>query len=406
MQLVSQILEEENNYNNRVAQSVDKSVTKSQAKSPEIVQSNDKGVGKRDAIPNDYNHANNCVDKIAQNNAKDAENGNAIPDDANNCIDEIPSVDGIHNNGTLAIEEDKENLLCNNDLIAGREGSVFSEDKTDSKSESVSKTKKRNKKQKQVKQSSLVDFDEEISKFAKNNSEYLPKIPIKSMSLCSQVILSSITGHLDNCKHLVYSNLIIVLLDWLGVRLIRMTKETGSALHAVDPSVVNTMKIIAHVINMLSSVSSEVGANPQPTRRASRNFSESSSVSCKTIDDIANYESFKDAKSFSGIDSGIVNKSNSVSEISTKTGTAAYDDTRSRIQDLISYCICSGVADKISWYLNRVQGPLPLEVDPECAPFIMSSISLLDALTNALNVCRFNINDDPTQLLGTLKITG
>ena len=55
-----------------------------------------------------------------------------------------------------------------------------------------------------------------------------------------------------------------------------------------------------------------------------------------------------------------------------------------RLQDMISYCVCVGVADRVSWYLSHVQGPGTLEADSGVVELILAAMSLLSSMANCL----------------------
>ena len=79
-------------------------------------------------------------------------------------------------------------------------------------------------------------------------AEAVPKcaVPSKSLGLCSEVLHSSLAQHANNCRHLLYSNLIAVLLDWLCCRLGDMTAPAGSSAGTLlpsDPAVSHTMQV-------------------------------------------------------------------------------------------------------------------------------------------------------------------
>ncbi|KAF2363422.1 Zinc finger C2H2-type [Trinorchestia longiramus] len=217
-------------------------------------------------------------------------------------------------------------------------------------------------------------------------------VPEKTVGLCSRVLLQAVAGHPGNTRHLLYSNLVVVLLDWLMQRLQRLqhiTTEGSCAASGVsgpvvlslpsDPAVIHTLEVLAEVL----SVVSEADLNNNP----------------------------KDDCSSQGGSSGAPSQpppaGNTVRSSSCSGASDILNDTAwLRLQDLVSYSVCGGVADHLSWYLSHVQGPAPLEADPSVAQLILAAMALLSALVNTLlRGLGSNYKGDPTQLLGTLQVT-
>uniref|UniRef100_A0A6A7FT43 S phase cyclin A-associated protein in the endoplasmic reticulum-like n=2 Tax=Hirondellea gigas TaxID=1518452 RepID=A0A6A7FT43_9CRUS len=212
---------------------------------------------------------------------------------------------------------------------------------------------------------SLVDSEASIAS-SNNTTPRCYVIPSKSAGLCSRVLFYSLAGNTKNSLHLLYSNLASVLVDWLILRLRDMTVEisssstaaSGAPVHSPsvftrlpsDPAVTHTLEVLAEVLCVVSEADLSTNNN----------------------------------------------------ELKEKSDTAGL-----RLQDLVSYCVCVGVADRVSWYLSHVQGPAPLDADPAVSELILAAMSLLSAMANTLLTRRSNNNskEDPTQLLGTLQVT-
>ncbi|GFS97997.1 s phase cyclin A-associated protein in the endoplasmic reticulum [Nephila pilipes] len=84
-----------------------------------------------------------------------------------------------------------------------------------------------------------------------------------------------------------------------------------------------------------------------------------------------------------------------------------FDDFNLRILDVISYIISIGIVDKLSQFINCIQGPINNEA--EVAAFLLDCISFLSALIKLNSEC-FNPasnrkTEDPTQLIATFRVT-
>ena len=165
-------------------------------------------------------------------------------------------------------------------------------------------------------------------------------LPPKSVGLCSKVIHGALKYNPNNSRHMLYSNLVSVLLDLLMQRLAEMTLKTSANYTSAgspivnlpsDPAVTNTLLALSEVLSVVSS-----------------------------------------------------------SDLSPETNQQQKDQNRTesaswlRLQDMISYCVCVGVADRVSWYLSHVQGPGTLEVDAGVVELILAAMSLLSSMANCL----------------------
>ena len=69
-----------------------------------------------------------------------------------------------------------------------------------------------------------------------------------------------------------------------------------------------------------------------------------------------------------------------------------------RLQDIVSYIVCSGTVDSLAGYLQLVRDPI--DNSPEVAQFLLTALQLLTSLTSAIER-----GQDPSHLLSALQGT-
>ncbi|XP_047736695.1 S phase cyclin A-associated protein in the endoplasmic reticulum [Hyalella azteca] len=226
-------------------------------------------------------------------------------------------------------------------------------------------------------------------------------VPEKSLGLCSRVLLQAVAGHPGNSRHLVYSNQIVALLDWLMHRLQSLQQRAHEAPASVaggasvimslptDPAVVHTLEVLAEVLTVVSE--SDLNNN-SPGEDSSKGTPSGGSSSGGT--------------SSRGTSQRALVRSSSGSSAGENQAKETQDFAWFRLQDVVSYCVAVGVADRVSWYLGHVQGPGDIEADPAVSQLILAAMQLLSALVSTLlKGLGSNYKGDPTHLLGTLKVT-
>ncbi|XP_076067505.1 SCAPER domain-containing protein short spindle 3 isoform X2 [Oratosquilla oratoria] len=184
-------------------------------------------------------------------------------------------------------------------------------------------------------------------------------IPAKSLGYCGRAFLAACKGNAGNCRHVLYSNLVGMLVDYLIHRLNEMVIETT---RGGSNSSINT------IVSLPSdSASSAIFA-----------------ILAEVVEVVGEH----DVGTFASCNSEDKKKDNA-------------DSSWQRLQDLISYCVSVGVVDKVSWFFSHVQGPI--EGDQSVVEMIMSAMTFLASLTKTLGIR--SPSDDPTQLIGTLHVT-
>ncbi|CAL4114157.1 unnamed protein product, partial [Meganyctiphanes norvegica] len=195
-----------------------------------------------------------------------------------------------------------------------------------------------------------------------NSKEQQPCVlPPKSLGYCGRVLLYASRGATDNCRHVLYSNLSGTLIDYLMHRLNELVIETTQRASGSNSSLNNIVTLpsdpaAASMFELLSEVISVV------------------------------------------CDSDVRPASSNKPEASVKK---LADETWQRLQDVVSYCVSVGLADKVTWYFSHVQGPV--DNDLGVMEVILAAMVLISALAKTLS-CRM-LPDDPTQLIGTLHVT-
>jgi len=163
-------------------------------------------------------------------------------------------------------------------------------------------------------------------------------LPAKSVGLCAKVLYLAVKCHDGNSRHIVYSNLISGILDLLMQRLGDMKLKTSPA-QSNEGSFIQTLPsdlFVTQVLLLLAELLIVI------------------------------------------VDSDMAGEKK-------KGGASIFDSVWVRLQDVISYCVCVGVADKVSWYLSHVQGPAQLEADPGVGELILAAMGMLAAMAYALN---------------------
>ncbi|XP_066969549.1 calponin homology domain-containing protein DDB_G0272472 isoform X1 [Macrobrachium rosenbergii] len=183
-------------------------------------------------------------------------------------------------------------------------------------------------------------------------------LPAKSLGYCGRVILGACLNNLENCEQILYSNLAGTLIDYLMHRLNELVIETtrlgsDSSINTIvslpsDAASGAIFKVLAEIMEVLHEGHIKPGV--------------------------------------SSPDQAVKDKA---------------DATWIRLQDLVSYCVSVGLADKITWYFSYIQGPL--DNDPGVVEITLSAMNMVAALAKALTLR--NLPDDPTQLIGTLHVT-
>ncbi|XP_042882027.1 S phase cyclin A-associated protein in the endoplasmic reticulum-like isoform X3 [Penaeus japonicus] len=183
-------------------------------------------------------------------------------------------------------------------------------------------------------------------------------LPAKSLGFCGRVLLGACRNNPDSCRYILYSNLAGTLIDYLMQRLNELVIETTR---------VGSNGSINTIVNLPSDAA--IGAMFEV-------LAEMAQVLCD-----------------SDLKSGLSSQEQSLKDQAETTWL--------RIQDVVSYCVSVGLADKISWYFSHVQGPL--DNDAGVVEIILAAMRLISALAKCLSLR--SLPDDPTQLIGTLHVT-
>ncbi|XP_047487554.1 S phase cyclin A-associated protein in the endoplasmic reticulum-like [Penaeus chinensis] len=183
-------------------------------------------------------------------------------------------------------------------------------------------------------------------------------LPAKSLGFCGRVLLGACRNNPDNCRYILYSNLAGTLIDYLMQRLNELVIETTR---------VGSNGSINTIVNLPSDAA--IGAMFEV-------LAEMAQVLCD-----------------SDLKSGLSSQNQSQKDQAETTWL--------RIQDVVSYCVSVGLADKISWYFSHVQGPLDNDVG--VVEIILAAMRHISALAKCLSFR--SLPDDPTQLIGTLHVT-
>ncbi|KAK7075868.1 hypothetical protein SK128_028009, partial [Halocaridina rubra] len=209
--------------------------------------------------------------------------------------------------------------------------------------------------------SSMGGFDKvnSVLKLILDSNEQRPCVlPAKSLSNCGRVISRACRDNVDNCHWVLYSNMTGTLIDYLMHRLNELIIETtrlgsDSSINTIvslpcDAACGAMLEVLAEVIEVLYTKYMKPAL---------------------TTDD----QSLREKAEMTWI----------------------------RLQDMVSYCVSVGIADKVSWYFSYIQGPL--DNDPGVVDITLSAMAMVSSLAKALSVR--SLIGDPTQLIGTLHIT-
>ncbi|KAK8737999.1 hypothetical protein OTU49_004339, partial [Cherax quadricarinatus] len=183
-------------------------------------------------------------------------------------------------------------------------------------------------------------------------------LPAKSLGYSGRVLLGVCRKSMDNCRHTLYSNLVGNLIDYLMQRLSELVIETT---RVGSNSSINTI------------------ANLPPDAASAAIFEVLSEVVYVLCD--------------GDIQPAVASQDKGVKDQA--------DFTWQRLQDVVSYCVSVGLADKVSWYFSHVQGPL--DNDAGVVEVILAAMRLVSALAKTLAMR--SLPEDPTQLIGTLHVT-
>lgn len=183
-------------------------------------------------------------------------------------------------------------------------------------------------------------------------------LPAKSLGFSGKVLLGSCRNNVDNCRYVLYSNLIGTLIDYLIQRMNSLVSEStrmgsNNSINSVvnlpsDAAAGAIFEVLAEVIQVLYQEDLLPAASTQ--------------------------------------DQAVKDKG---------------DATWQRLQDVVSYCVSVGLVDKVSWYFSHVQGPLDNEAG--VVEVILAAMRLVSALAKTLSMR--HLSEDPTQLIGTLHVT-
>ena len=163
-------------------------------------------------------------------------------------------------------------------------------------------------------------------------------IPIKSLVSAGKVLVRAISGHQVNTEFMLMSNKLSLIVDILLDRIGRLTPEQRPeemTLQGPDPDPLSQ--------SLMSLLSSNI------------QFLSSGSV-----------------------------------KLSQNIGA--------RLQDIVSYIVCSGTVDSLAGYFTLVRDPI--DNSPEVAEFLLIALQLLTSLTSAIE-----LGQDPSHLLSALQGT-
>ncbi|XP_050730260.1 S phase cyclin A-associated protein in the endoplasmic reticulum-like isoform X1 [Eriocheir sinensis] len=183
-------------------------------------------------------------------------------------------------------------------------------------------------------------------------------LPAKSLGYSGKVLLGGCRDNYENCRYVLYSNLVGVMIDYLIQRMNSLVSEgtrmgSNNSINAIvnlpsDAAAGAVFEVLAEVIQVLCQEDLLPAMNTQ--------------------------------------DQAVKDKA---------------EATWHRLQDVVSYCVSVGLVDKVSWYFSHVQGPLDNEAG--VVDVILSAMRLITALAKTLSMR--TLTEDPTQLIGTLHVT-
>ncbi|MPC59978.1 S phase cyclin A-associated protein in the endoplasmic reticulum [Portunus trituberculatus] len=166
-------------------------------------------------------------------------------------------------------------------------------------------------------------------------------LPAKSLGFSGRVLLGSCRNNIDNCRHVLYSNLVGTLIDYLIQRMNSLVNEStrmgsNNSINSVvnlpsDAAAGAIFEVLAEVIQVL--------------------YQEDLLPAASTQD-----QAIKDRA----------------------------DASWQRLQDVVSYCVSVGLVDKVSWYFSHVQGPLDNEAG--VVEVILAAMRLVSALAKTLSM--------------------
>ena len=163
-------------------------------------------------------------------------------------------------------------------------------------------------------------------------------IPMKSLVSAGRVLVKATTNHQVNTEFMLMSNKLSLIVDILLDRLARLTPEHEKLeevpLHGPDPD-----PVTQSLMSLLSS----------------------------TIQFLSSGQ--------------------------TKLG----QNIGARLQDIVSYIVCSGTVDSLAGYFQLVRDPI--DNSPEVAQFLLTALQLLTSLTSAIER-----GQDPSHLLSALQV--
>ncbi|XP_071533158.1 uncharacterized protein ssp3 isoform X2 [Panulirus ornatus] len=183
-------------------------------------------------------------------------------------------------------------------------------------------------------------------------------LPAKSLGYSGRVLLGACRNNTDSCRHVLYSNLAGTLTDYLMQRMNELVIETtrvgsNNSINTIvnlpsDAALAAIFEVLAEVLQVLCD----------------RDMQPAVSSPDQVVKDQA-------------------------------------DSSWLRLQDVASYCVSVGLADKVSWYFSHVQGPL--DNDAGVVEVILAAMRFISALGKTLGMR--SLPGDPTQLIGTLHVT-
>nr|XP_045611735.1 S phase cyclin A-associated protein in the endoplasmic reticulum-like isoform X1 [Procambarus clarkii]XP_045611736.1 S phase cyclin A-associated protein in the endoplasmic reticulum-like isoform X1 [Procambarus clarkii]XP_045611737.1 S phase cyclin A-associated protein in the endoplasmic reticulum-like isoform X1 [Procambarus clarkii] len=207
-------------------------------------------------------------------------------------------------------------------------------------------------------QDGFSKIDSVLKVILESNEQRPCVLPAKSLGYSGRVLLGVCRANTNNCRHTLYSNLVGSLIDYLMQRLNELVIETtrvgsNSSINTIvnlpaDTASAAIFEVLAEVVHVLCD------GDIQPA--------------------------------ISSQDQAIKDQA---------------DSTWQRLQDIVSYCVSVGLADKVSWYFSHVQGPL--DNDAGVVEVILAAMRLVSALAKTLAIR--SLPEDPTQLIGTLHVT-
>ncbi|KAK3853709.1 hypothetical protein Pcinc_039763 [Petrolisthes cinctipes] len=188
-------------------------------------------------------------------------------------------------------------------------------------------------------------------------------IPAKTLGYCGRVMLAACRGNVHNCRQVLYSNLIGSIVDYLMQRFNDIVDESAR----VECCSGNT------------AVGGAGGDNLPSDCAAAALFEVMGEVMEVLCESDLNLPA----------DPNIIDKERA-------------DETWIRLQDVVSYCVCIGLVDKVWWYLGLIQGPIQ-DSNTGVVQLVLAAMRFATALAKPL--AARTPADDPTQLVATLHVT-